>query len=299
MRKLNYLALAALAATAMNAKADDGNFANPSYDVDGTKYYVVKYDLEQGKFAEANDWEIDETFVFAVDVTGTALESALATPSRNPAVLGRGVAYDLFVTSAPEGTTGKMNIDGRLIKIKDNIYGMCVNFYQQHTSRYADAGFGPNADYSDYECLHEGNKVTWNSNIFGFGWSADNPGAEWWDGVAAPLTGSMPFECAPYTGTKTSEYYDFGSSTPADYCPFEGLDAAAYHSMCDTWGGYTAPEFAADVMSAVETIAAEAQTVKSVYYDLQGRQISEPAQGLFIRQDIKADGSKSSVKVIK
>ena len=132
MRKLNYLALAALAAAALNAQAEDYTYGNPK---DENGNYIVKYDLEKGAFAEANDWEIDETIVFAIDVTGTPLADALKNPSRNPAVLGRGVAYDLFMTSAPEGTEGKMNIDGRLMHIKDNIYGMTVNFYQQHVSQ--------------------------------------------------------------------------------------------------------------------------------------------------------------------
>lgn len=43
-----------------------------------------------------------------------------------------------------------------------------------------------------------------------------------------------------------------------------------------------------------------AETVASEYYDLQGRKLyNEPANGLFIRKDIKADGSVKSVKVVK
>lgn len=295
MRKLNYLALAALAAASLNAQAQtEYTYGNPK-DAEGN--YIVKYDMEKGAFAEANDWEIDETIVFAIDVTGTPLADALKNPSRNPAVLGRGVAYDLFMTSAPEGTEGKMNIDGRLMHIKDNIYGMTVNFYQQHVSRYADAGMGPNSDYSDYEALKPGAVVSWNSNIFGFGWAADNPGAEWWDGVAAPQTDSFPFACAPYTGTKTSPEFFYGDVTPADQCPFEGLDPGAFHSMCDAWGGYAAPD-AFKIALAVEGIAADAETVSSAYYDLQGRKVAQPEKGLYIRQDVKADGSVSAVKVI-
>lgn len=297
MRKLNYLALAAIAATAMNAQAQT-TFGNP---VDEEGYYIVKWNPETESFAESNDWEIDETFIFAIDVTGTPLEAALAQSSRNPSVLGRGVAYDLFNTSAPEGTTGKMNIDGRLVKIKGNIYGMTVNFFQQHTSRYADAGLLPNADFTEYEALTPGYVVTWDSNIFGFGWSNDNAGAEWWDGVATPIQNEFKFRTAPYTGTKTSDIFFYGD-TPADQCPFEGLDPGAYHSMCDAWGGYAEPRHYDLVKgsSAVEEIAVDnAGTLKSVYYDLQGRQIEEPVKGLYIRQDIKADGSMKAVKIVK
>jgi len=296
MRKLNYLALAALAATAMNVQAQ---VANPK-DADGK--YIVKWDLEKGAFAEANDWEIDETFVFAVDVTGSPLADALKTPSRNPEILGRGVAYDLFVTSAPEGTEGAKNIDGRLIHIKDNVYGMVVNFFQQHVSRYHDAGLLPNADYTDYECLHPGAVVEWNSNIFGFGWSETNPGAEWWDGVATPMTDCMEFSCAPYTGTKKSPEFFYGDIVPADYCPFESLDAAKYHEMCDSWGGYAPAKFWDDIQklnAGVGSVVSDAATVSSAYYDLQGRKIAEPSRGLYIRQDVKADGTIETVKVVK
>lgn len=42
------------------------------------------------------------------------------------------------------------------------------------------------------------------------------------------------------------------------------------------------------------------ETVASEYYDLQGRKLyNEPANGLFIRKDIKADGSVKAVKIAK
>jgi len=42
------------------------------------------------------------------------------------------------------------------------------------------------------------------------------------------------------------------------------------------------------------------ETVASEYYDLQGRKLSvEPLNGLFIRKDLKADGSVKAVKVVK
>lgn len=296
MRKLNYLALAAIAATALNTQAQ---VANPK-DADGK--YIVKWDIEKGAFADANDWEIDETFVFAVDLKGTPLADALKTASRNPKVLGRGVAYDLFVTSAPEGTEGQMNIDGRLVPIKDDVYGMVVNFFQQHASRFRDAGLLPNADFSEYGCLEPGAVVEWNSNIFGFGWSETNAGEEWWEGVSAPMTDCMEFSCAPYTGTKTSPDFFYGDIAPEGYCPFDGLDAGAYHSMCDAWGGYAPVEFWDEIQklnSGVSAILSDTAIVSSTCYDLQGRKIAEPERGLYIRRDVKADGTVKSVKVVK
>lgn len=297
MKKLNYLALAALAATAMNMNAEGVTFGNPK-DAEGN--YIVKWDPAKQAFAESNDWEIDETIIFAIDLTGTPLADAIKQPSRNPAVLGRGLAYDLYVTSCPEETTGKKNIDGRLMHIKDNVYGMTVNFFQQHTTRYADEGFLPNSDYSEYEATKPGAETTWNANIFPFGWSADNPGAEWWDGVATPIQGEFQFGCAAYTGTKTSPEFFYSDVTPEDYSPFEGLPAAAFNDMVKTWGGYADPKFYNDAKtSAVESIAVETQTVSSEYFDLQGRKVANPGKGIYIRQDLKSDGSVKSVKVLK
>jgi hypothetical protein len=296
MKKVYLLAAAAmLATTASNATT----FGNPTEEYDGNTYYIVKWDPETHAFASSNDWEIDETFIFAIDVKGTPLESALETPSRNTAVLGRGVAYDLYVTNAPEDATGT-NIDGRLVHIEGTIYGLTMNFFQQHTSRYKDSGLWPNEDYTEYGATTVGNVVTWDSNIFGFGWSADNPGQEWWDAVASPIQGEFAFRCAPYTGTKTSPLYYYADSD-ADSCPFEGLDPAAYHSMCDSWGGYAAPSDY-DKVASVKNVLSESSSpvVSTEYYNIQGMRLNEvPQKGLYIERNIKADGSSKVSKIVK
>lgn len=286
------IAAAALLATSASAQT----FGNPK-DKDGN--YIVKWDPVKEAFADANDWEIDETFIFAIDVTGSGFEDGLATTGRGS--IGRSLAYDLYVTSSPEGTTGKANIDGRLMHIKGNVYGMTVNFFQQHTSRFADDHLMPNADYTEYGCCEPGAVTTWDANLFPFGWSADNPGAEWWDAIATPIQGAFPFASAPYTGTKTSPEFFFGDVTAEDECPFAGLDPGSYHSMCDNWGGYAAPEKYEDVaQTGIEEIVSDAEVVATNYIDLQGRKLSaEPANGLFIRQDIKADGTTTAVKIVK
>ena len=160
MRKTTLLAALALASAGLTASAQTSDYKvafNNPLDEDG--FMIVQYDLEKDAFAASNDWEIDETFVFAIDVTGTPLETALSTASRNPAVLGRGVAYDLYTTNlVPEGEQGS-SIDGRLMHIKGNIYGMTLNFFQQSVSRYKDAGLVPNADFTDYACLADGQVV--------------------------------------------------------------------------------------------------------------------------------------------
>ena len=306
MRKTTLLAALALASAGLTASAQTSDYKvafNNPLDEDG--FMIVKYDLEKDAFAASNDWEIDETFVFAIDVTGTPLETALSTASRNPAVLGRGVAYDLYTTNLVlEGEQGS-NIDGRLMHIKGNIYGMTLNFFQQSVSRYKDAGLVPNADFTDYACLADGQVVEFDGNIFGFGWAADNPGAEWWDAVAAPIQGQSRFRCAPYTGTKTSPEYTFGDIVDASECPFEGLDAGAYHSMCDNWGGYARPT-AADYEAATAAagidgvLATDATVVSTEYYDLTGRRLSAPAEkAVTICRDLLSDGRTSVKKIVR
>lgn len=54
-------------------------------------------------------------------------------------------------------------------------------------------------------------------------------------------------------------------------------------------------------LSGIDSVVESgAETVSSEYYDLQGRKLyGEPANGLFIRKDIKADGSVKAVKIAK
>lgn len=306
MKKTTLLAALALAGASFTSQAADEYkvaFNNP-LDADG--FMIVKYDLDKGAFAESNDWEIDETFVFALDVTGTPLEAALQTASRNPAVLGRGMAYDIYSTNlVPEGGTGS-SIDGRLMHIKDNIYGMTLNIYQQSVSRYKDAGLVPNADFTEYLATTAGQVTEFDANFFGFGWSADNPGAEWWDGVAAPIQGQSRFRCAAYTGTKTSPEFTAGDVIPATECPFAGLDAGSFHSMVDNWGGYarpTAADFAAATTSAgIQGIISSdaAEVIATEYYDLMGRRLEAPAEKtVSIRRDILSNGKTAVSKVIR
>lgn len=293
------LAAAAVFATSASAQT----FGNPK-DTEGN--YIVKWNPATESFADANDWEIDETFIFAVDVTGTGYEEALATTGRGS--IGRGMAYDLYVTSAPEGTTGKSNIDGRLFHIKDNVYGMVINFFQQHVTRYADDFLLPNEDYTEYGVLEPGYVVSWNANLFPFGWAQDNPGAEWWDAIGAPICGEFPFASAPYTGKKTSQDYFYGDLVPEDVCPFEGLDSGAFHSMCDNWGGYAPIEYYAEALgeetddpdnAGVGSVSVS-PVVSAEYYNIQGQKLNYvPQKGLYIQKNTKADGTFETVKKVK
>ncbi len=77
-----------------------GTFAqtlNNPKDADG--YYIVKYDCAAGAFATSNNIEVDQTFTFAVDVTGTPWENwlkgtptAAGQPAHLPLINGQTLA---------------------------------------------------------------------------------------------------------------------------------------------------------------------------------------------------------------
>lgn len=142
-----------LAAAATMAASAQSQFANPK-DADGN--IIFKYDMVNDRWADANDFEIDETFVFAIDITGVTdangkvLTEEVAKTGR--ASIGRGIAFDCWVDqdNYPTGSKGP-NFDGRLFKIKDNIWGMTFNIFQFLYSRMKDDNMGPNDDYTEYK----------------------------------------------------------------------------------------------------------------------------------------------------
>lgn len=291
MKKISFLLGAALlGVTAANAQDADVVFANPTLE-DGS--FIVKYDLEKGAFCESNDFEIDETFVFAIDVTGTPYATALTEPSRNPNILGRGMAHDFYVNNdvcAFEHYQNGGNLDGRLFHIKDNIYGATFNLFQLATGRYKDSCYGLYTEdgVDKYDALKEGAVVTFGSNLFGFGWSATNPGEEWWDAISAPIT-NLWFHTAPYTGTKTSPDFYFDDFHEGSV--FEGCES--------TWAdkGYAMPEDYSKAVNpdAVEAIAEDYSNAKAEYFTLHGIHVANPEHGIFIRRQ----GNKVSKVAIR
>ena len=84
--------------------------------------YIVKWDCSTNSFAASNDFEADESFTFAVDITGTSWVNWLAGNSN------RGICTNFSLSS-----DGAQNIarDGdRLFHITGNIYGKTINIAQ-------------------------------------------------------------------------------------------------------------------------------------------------------------------------
>lgn len=144
--------------------------------------YIVKWDCEKGGFASSNDFEADETFTFAIDITGTQWVEYLATPG---SVGTRGIATN-FSTSE-----GEQSRDGdRLYRIQGNIYGKTINL-----SQLSQVAFN----------TYSGSQVLVYSNLFGFEYTADNNGAIWYQYPSQDILpdGNCFFKTAPYTGTHT------------------------------------------------------------------------------------------------
>ena len=153
--------------------------------------YIVKYDCSAGAFAPSNDMEADETFVFAIDVTGTWLENWLKdTPAAEGA--SRGIAINKWTSQ------GDVNGDtNRMKQLSGNIWGMTVNYAQIATSDFSKALMTDSVLYVY-------------AQIFGVEYTAENPGAGWWMWADQPVETSQAdgsdclFAFAPYTGSKTS-----------------------------------------------------------------------------------------------
>ena len=269
------------------ANAQDPVIANPTLE-DGS--YIVKYDMENHKFAESNDFEIDETFVFAIDVTGTPYVDKLAETGRNPAVIGRGMARDIYanndINKFPHFEAGG-NLDGRMFHIEGNVYGMCFNIFQYASGLYKDGPLGY-VSATEYDCCQPGAVTTFGCNVFPFGYSADNQGIEWWDAIATPIT-TVWFNTAPYTGTKTSPDFYFD-----DYTTGEAFPGCADSKNSDK--GWCKPEFYKNVTSGINDVIIDNNDNAPVeYYNLQGVLVNNPENGMYIRRQ----GTKATKIVLK
>ena len=140
--------------------------------------YIVKWDCSTNRFASSNNFEADETFTFAVDITGTSWVSWLAENNN------RGICTNFSLTS--DGARNIARDGDRLFHITGNIYGKTINIAQLATNWSTPALGAKTAIYS---------------NIFGF---CTNPEG-WWINPSDNVTGESDcfFRTAAYTGTHT------------------------------------------------------------------------------------------------
>lgn len=162
--------------------------------------YIVKWDCNSGSFAAANDFEVDETFTFAVDITGTQWVAWLAADNTRR----------LATNFGTNGTGNGIARDGdRLFHISGNIWGKTIKLTQLGTCN-----------------MTTGQQQAIYSNLFGF----DTNGG-WWQNPSEDIVGNSDcfFRTAAYTGTHTCP--DF---TTADYDgnPYTWINQGGYAVPC-------------------------------------------------------------------
>lgn len=268
MKKLYFLLATMLVAVSANAEY---TLNNPVGE-DGR--YIVKWDCQKGAFADANDFESDEAFTLAVDLTGTWLEEWLkGTPSVEGA--SRGVALNHWTNY------GDVNGDIRRLKqISGNIYGATWILKSHYTNDSVKALVSM-VDSVIY--VH--------GQLFGFEFTDDNPGAAWWqwDNNAVEETMADGSDCLfatlPYTGEKTStEFYGDDEGFPDMF----GFGLAGYGAPC-------LPE----ETSALENVNLTFDVVGVEYYNILGQKISElPQNGIYVKTMTLSNGKRVSEKIL-
>ena len=130
---------------------------------DNAGHYIVKWDCATSAFADTNDFEADETFTFAVDVTGTPWENWLKeTPTAEGAT--RALAINKWTNWGD--VSGGTN---RLQEIAPNIFGATWNITQMATAEELKA-----------KSVTVDSVVFIYGQVFGFEFTETNPGANWW-----------------------------------------------------------------------------------------------------------------------
>jgi hypothetical protein len=245
---------------------------------DGDGYYIVKWNCTTSAFDTANYIESDETFTFAVDVTGTPWEEWLkGTPTAAGAT--RALAINKWTNFG--NVSGGTN---RLKQIGDNIYAATWNLVQMATDMNVTAATGIDSIVYVY------------GQVFGFEFTSENPGAGWWMWpaeipAATQIDPGAPsgaiFRTLPYTGTKSS-----AELWSDDY------EGGLFFSNNTPEKGYTLPCM---VTTGIKDISkSDAPVIGHEYYNINGAKISRiPQNGIYIHKKIKADGTFEVTKEIK
>lgn len=215
-------------------------------------YYIVKWDCEKNDWAESNDMEYDETFVLAVDLTGTAYANWVSNEqSRN------GVTYPVDNTivslntfRGSKGGNEYKDNRARLWHIRDNIYGAMYNFAQfetnggwvnttpaigEETKIYAR--MFPAATLFSDRC-YPINPTQKEGSYWGY---SDYPD-RWFS-----ATNDKPlFVFAPYTGTKTGAQFTTDEMTPGTHIFYDNnhyVVGNGYAAPCDVNDALCCPFF--------------------------------------------------------
>lgn len=221
-------------------------------------YYIVKWDCnatgpngEQGYWAESNDMEYDETFVLAVDLTGTGLENWVkSAQSRN------GVTYPVDNTivslntfRGSRGANEYKDNRARLWHIRDNIYGAMYNFAQFETKNgWTNSTPAMGEQTKIYSRIFP-SATLFSDRCYPIAPSASQKKGSVWDyrdEWYCAQNNQPLFVFAPYTGTKTGAAFTTDEMTPGTHIFYDNdhyVVGNGYAAPCDVNDNQCCPFF--------------------------------------------------------
>ena len=212
-------------------------------------YYIVKWDCEKNDWADSNDMEFDETFVLAVDLTGTMYENWVKNPQTNGGVTYPVENTIVSLNSFRGAKSQNMYKDNRsrLWHIKGNIYGAMYNFAQFETDggwvnttpaigeqtpiyarMFSSATLFSDRCYPIAPTQHAGSIWNYQEN--------------WW----CAQDNQPLFVFAPYTGTKTGAQFTTDEMTPGTHIFYDNnhyVIGNGYAAPCDVNDALCCPFF--------------------------------------------------------
>ncbi|MDR2684660.1 MAG: hypothetical protein LBB53_04690 [Prevotellaceae bacterium] len=276
MKKFTFL-FAALVAVVFSANAQ---LANP-VNTDGEVYDVV-WDCNDEEFKHDYLPQFDETFTFAVDVTGSALLEWVAAA---PAGITRSIGCKVYGWGETAPSADFKDAAYRLTRIEGNIYGATWNLKQLTSSEALIT-----------DATTTGNAIYVKAVLFGYGYGIEDGefkvGISWWSnaydiGGPADNAGAPIFRTAPYDGTHASDAAIRYTDGPLASAFGEGADGTGWANQCFR-------------TSAINEVPADANIVGYEYYNLQGMRLSaEPVEGLFIKISVLDNGRKIANTTLK
>jgi hypothetical protein len=246
-------------------------------------HHNVVYDCSAGTFL-ATAPEIDQTFTFAIDITGHPGLQFFMNDYTLSSTGEKSIALHIYT-----GPGDTYACDFRLMHMGGNIYGATINF--SHFIGNAQGSPMLPADF--LATLTEPGAVNWfHAIVIGFGYGAAGEGIDWWNWAAhnGDVTGgfgTLHFATAPYTGTKTGEIFYGDDDTENPYIFYQGEST-----------GLAAP--CSNVYASVQGQIFDKGTVVSVeYFDILGRKVSNDRKGLVIERVLYSSGKVENNKIVR
>lgn len=226
-----------------------GEHRLPNQPVGKDGYYIVKWDCEKNTWAESNDMEYDETFVLAIDLTGTPYESWVKNAqTRN------GVTYPVDNTLVSLNTfrndRGTEYVDqrARLWHIRDNIYGAMYNFGQFVLKNGNNNAPAIGEKTKIYTRIFE-SATLFSDRCYPIEPSGDHKKGSVWDYKDewySAKDNEPFFVFAPYTGTKTGAEFTTEEQTPGTFIFYDNdhyVVSKGYSAPCSVNDDQCCPFF--------------------------------------------------------